>query len=196
MRRILRTLLGRPQPAPAAAGSTQLRMLARFDGATPVESALLPPGYRIVAGDRSRHDEWAALLDSSGEFGSIDRKTFQRELLSIMLPGGGVLIELDGRLVACAAACFAKRFAPYALLNYVLVQNDARGHGLGRAASLEAMQRARAAGYPGIVLQTDDARLGALGMYLALGFEPVLDAAPDAPARWGAVMAHLGNRLP
>ena len=153
----------------------------------------LPSGYSSVDAHRSRHADWVQLLDSSGDFGRIDRGTLRREILSIMIPNGGVLIENGGSIVACATAAYAARFSPHALLNYVLVDRRHRGKGLGRIASAEAMQRAANAGYQGMILQTDDERDRAIAMYLSLGFEPVLDSSPDADIRWQRIRERLGE---
>jgi GNAT superfamily N-acetyltransferase len=191
--RLLRKLLGRAEPVPQAPGPPQLRMLASFQDKT-LPAADLPDGFAFVEYHRSMDPAWISLLNSSGEFGSIDARTLKREILSIMIPGGASFITRDGQLIACATAAYAPRFSPHSLLNYVLVRSDCRGMGLGRAASIDAMRRAAARGYPGMVLQTDDTRDSAIAMYLALGFEPVLDASPDAAARWRTVMDRLASR--
>lgn len=196
LRRLLRSLV-RPRGIQAPEPSTevtasQLRMLARFDSVHDDGMFPVPPGYRLIESGRARRGAWAELLSSSGEFGVVDAAMLKREILSILIRNGAVLIGHGDDLIACAAACFAPRFSPYSLLNYVLVREDHRARGLGLAASAEAMRRARQGGYSGMVLQTDDSREAAIRMYLSLGFQPVTESGPDAPARWEAVMKRLG----
>ena len=45
-------------------------------------------------------------------------------------------------------------------------------------------------GYESIILLTDDWRLPAIGLYLSLGFDPVMER-EDMPSRWQAIMAEL-----
>lgn len=167
-------------------------MLARFDSVDTDGVSSLPTGYQLLESGRAQRRLWAELLSSSGEFGVVDSAMLKREILSILIPDGAILIGCGDDIVACAAACFAPRFAPYALLNYVLVRADHRTKGLGCAASIEAMRRARLRGYPGMVLQTDDSRDAAIAMYLGLGFQPVIESSPDAPDRWKTVMDRVG----
>ncbi len=166
-------------------------MLARFGSSRSAGKTPLPDGYHLIHGGRSRTPAWVQLLDSSGDFGHADRGVLRREILSTIIPDGAVLVAHGGELVACAAVCFAKRFAPYCLLNYVLVRQDHRGKGIGRAISAEAMKRGRDRGYSGMVLQTDDTRGAAIAMYMSLGFEPALESGPDAPERWKRVLDRL-----
>jgi mycothiol synthase len=192
MREFFQRIFGYQPPRQETTAMAPLRMFADLDEKPPARVNSLPSGYGLVADTRHRHDEWIELLNSAGDLGFFDRSVFKREILSTMIPSGGILVEHAGDIVGCAAVCLAKRFAPNCLLNYVLVGEQHRGRGIGAFLSREAMDRARAAGYDGMVLQTDEKRLPAIALYTALGFKPVLDADPDADVRWRNVQITLG----
>lgn len=182
----------RASPPPAVGDSKpQLRMHVQFGDQVMDENVVLPQGYRFLDSHKNAMDGWLELLNRDGDFGTLTKESVKSEILSSLIPNGAVLVASGDEIVACASACFAARFRPDALMNYVLVRSDHRGHGLGRAVSAEAMRRSRKQGYPGMVLQTDDTRDSAIAMYLALGFHPVTDCGPDMPGRWADVLARL-----
>lgn len=168
----------------------QLRMRITLDSATTERVVALPDGYRFVDGSKQNFNGWLELLNRDGEFGIQTMENVRAEILDSLIPDGAVLVASGNEIVACASACFARRFSPDALMNYVLVRADHRGLGLGRAASVEAMKRAHAKGYQGMILQTDDTRDAAIGMYLRLGFRPVMSE--KTARRWTDVLARLG----
>lgn len=190
--RILNILKQRGDASAVSAARPQLRMLLRFQDAFTAGIDEIPEGYQLVPYTPKHDAAWISVLNLSGEFGKWDKSVLRREILSIMIEGGGVLAERNGTLIGCATACYAKRFSPYALLSYVLVLPDHRGLGLGRTLSAATISIIRKAGYPGVILQTDDNRIPAIRSYLRLGFEPCLgiDAASDA--RWRKVLEHVG----
>ncbi len=82
-----------------------------------------------------------------------------------------LLAELDGDVVGCAAV---REFAPgIAELKRLYVRAHARRHGLGRTLSVEAIERARAAGYESIRLDTLPSMEAARVLYRALGFREI-----------------------
>ena len=166
-------------------------MRVGFEEAGVTSTAALPEGYTFLDSHKNSIDKWLDLLNRDGEFGTHTEESVQTEILGSLIPNGAVLIAFDNEIVACASACFVARFRPDALMNYVVVRSDHRRLGLGRAASVEAMNRALQHGYGGMVLQTDDKRDSAITMYLALGFSPVTAGEPDAARRWDEVLARL-----
>ena len=90
-------------------------------------------------------------------------------------------------------ACALRKFAPEAgpgYLHMVAVTPAHRGHHLGRALVVAALQRFHALGYREVTLNTDDFRLPAIRTYLDLGFRPVFSH-DSHPARWQEVYAKL-----
>ncbi len=173
----------------------QLRMLARFDEGIGEHSFPLVD-YRLTQYDGTNPDEWVDLLNRSAEFGKWNRARLRAELLSLLIPEGGVFIEHEGQLVAGAAVCYARRFSPYALLNYAVVLPQYRRRRLGTVVTLKSMTVARAAGYPGMMLQTDDFRYAAIRTYLRLGFQPDIDVGNDSGIRWRRVLTKLETATP
>ncbi|MCJ7822097.1 MAG: GNAT family N-acetyltransferase, partial [Armatimonadetes bacterium] len=66
-----------------------------------------------------------------------------------------------------------------------------RGRGLGRALVLSVLRRLREVGVASATLDTDDFRLPAIRLYLALGFRPELTHESHAE-RWRDVRRELG----
>jgi len=114
-----------------------------------------------------------------------------RSLTRCPLVHGVYVIEQDGRLLATASARLdPERFPSEGYLHWVAAHPQARGMRLGRAVSIQVLQRFRDLGCRSAVLETDDHRLPAIKTYLGLGFQPVLRHPRDAE-RWAAVLAHV-----
>ena len=82
------------------------------------------------------------------------------------------IAELDGRRVGCVFCVSADEET--AQLRVMLVQPDARGHGLGTLLTAECIRFARAAGYRRMRLWTTDLQVAACSIYRAAGFELVV----------------------
>jgi GNAT superfamily N-acetyltransferase len=83
------------------------------------------------------------------------------------------IAEVDGRRAGCVFC--VRKDDKTAQLRILLVEPDARGHGLGRQLVDACVEFARTAGYERIVLWTNDPLVAARHIYLAAGFE-LLDA--------------------
>ncbi len=174
----------------------RLRMATGFDNGRSSSVSPVPaaPGYQLTSYSPGREAEWIGLFNASEEFGVWDPQKLQQKLLCGLISGGGVLAAAGNELVATASACQWPRFLPMAVLEYVVVHPRFRGQGLGRLTVAEAMRCASAAGYPGMVLETDDFRLPAIRVYLKLGFKPDTHALPETEERWSRVLAQLPSR--
>jgi putative acetyltransferase len=97
---------------------------------------------------------------------------FERELRE--LPGfyrAILLAEVEGEVVGCAAV---REFEPgIAELKRLYVRPTARGRGLGRTLSIEAIARARAIGFRAIRLDTLPEMTAATALYRRLGFREI-----------------------
>lgn len=102
------------------------------------------------------------------------------------------------RVVACGARIVASTFASWqelgrcGVLDYVACHPDHRRRGLGRAVCCGVLDFFARRGYESVTLLTDDVRLPAIALYLALGFAP--DVTHEGVAeRWQKIMRRLGR---
>lgn len=79
--------------------------------------------------------------------------------------------EVVGTVVLAVLPNLAHGGAPYAVVENVVVDEEYRSDGVGRALMEEAMRRARAAGAYKLTLSTNLSREGAHEFYRKLGFE-------------------------
>lgn len=118
--------------------------------------------------------EYAAWVDDDVCFGAFDD-----EVASLpgayAPPDGGLWLARTG---AVAVGMVALRFldaqpARRAELKRLWVRPAHRGHGLGRALTLTAIDEARVKGYVAICLDTLERMSSARAMYISLGFRPI-----------------------
>jgi ribosomal protein S18 acetylase RimI-like enzyme len=116
---------------------------------------------------RTLFSEYADSIDVDLSF-----QDFERELAA--LPGFYrviLLAETDTGVAGCVAV---REFEPgIAELKRLYVRPAARGSGLGRALSVEALARVRAAGFRSIRLDTLPAMTEATALYRSLGFREI-----------------------
>ena len=172
----------------------QLQMLLPESVLASPTQAVAPDGYRtrtFEPGDEAGH----IAVMRSATFDGWNEEQLRAALLKT-LPDGMFLSvhEGSGAIVGTAAATHnpAEHHPFGGELGWVAVTPEHRGHGLGRAVCAAAIQRLADAGYRRIYLRTDDWRLPAIKVYLALGFVPFLFA-EDMPGRWREVCAELGH---
>lgn len=170
----------RTQPDSAVRPQRQLTLVWRAAGNNPLPEASLPEGYRLERLRPGRdEDAWVAGLQANGELGDWDRSRLARDVTSVLAtPHGAVHVRWRGKVVATASACCGdvdERCCGY--VGYVNVHPNHRCRGLGRAVVTEAMRELVAEGFTDVYLKTDDHRRAARHLYVALGFEPVVDPA-------------------
>lgn len=94
--------------------------------------------------------------------------------------------ELDGKRVGCVAVQHDKQRPGWAKLRWFLVEQAARGHGVGHALLDQALAFVRQAGYAGILLWTVDDLVAARRLYERAGFRLAFtDPTPCPWAPWG-----------
>lgn len=117
---------------------------------------------------RSLFREYAESLGRDLSF-----QEFERELIELPDYYRVILFAEDerGTVLGCAAV---REFEPgVAELKRLYVRPEARGGGLGRALSVEAIERARAEGFTSIRLDTLPEMTAATALYRALGFREI-----------------------
>lgn len=180
----------------------QLMMLRR---AAPVPEAKLPEGWAIRPMEQGEEAAWVEMCAAVG-FVNAAGQDADELWQAAMGRDPGVKVENvffacdpAGRPVATATSRIipegAHRHYPpsdngLGYLHYVAALPECRGRGAGWAVTAAVLRRFEELGLPDCVLTTDDHRLSAIRIYLAMGWLPVLNG-PDMRARWQAVLAGL-----
>ena len=163
--------------------------------ATDAERARALPPARVPDGCELRgfkpgdEEGWLALQHLGG-FTHWDLEGIEKYLEDPVRRDGSRVVTMGDRLVAATFATPHESLDGVGYLDYVVSHPDHRGLGLGRAVCAAVMTFFAEQGYESIILLTDDWRLPAIGLYLSLGFDPVMER-EDMPSRWQAIMAEL-----
>jgi len=144
---------------------------------------------------RASHGDEAALARLLSEaFGTCWRLDDVAARLTRAADVDAVFVAFrDSFLVATASARLDPVAFPHeGYVHWVATAPSERGRGLGRAVTMAVLRRFKDIGLPSAVLETDDERLDAIGMYLGLGFQPVLRDSGDTE-RWDRILQAIGN---
>jgi mycothiol synthase len=183
---------------------TNIRMLRpHLDGLPPLAPALaaLPVGYALRTYRRGDEAGWAALMNT-GDMGIWDAATTVEKLTGRPFPQfdpDGLFILThgpEGQIVGSACAWLMEpQERAVGILHMVCVLPEHRGHRLSYPVCLAVLHRFRERGYQRVYLSTGTQRLGAVKVYLELGFQPVYQK-PWHPEQWQEVVAALGWTKP
>lgn len=151
----------------------------------------LPEGFALHGHIEGQEKNWEDLIEAAfGCHFSFD---------AFIRNGGGykpeyvLYISKNGRDIATATAVEKETFPGEGWFRMVGTHPSARGQGAGRLVMIAALHSLAARGYKSTVLSTDDERLSAISLYLALGFEPVYTH-ESHKERWEKVFAELKRR--
>ena len=129
-------------------------------------------------GDLGRLLELYALLESPDGRGALRENGAAEDLFTWVLldPNQRTLVaeiygEVVGTLVLVTVPNLAHGGAPYALVENIVVDEECRGEGVGRALMKEALRRAREAGAYKLALCSSTERPEAHEFYRSMGFE-------------------------
>ena len=183
-----RKWVGRPQPM------GQLQMVLSEESLQGCDLPPIPSGYRLRQYQPGDEAGYYDLMARAGFDGWGTER--MQEVLKTVLPDGFIVVEhpSSGQIVASALA----QHEPTVLhpfggqLGWVATDPDHRGRKLGTLVTAAATRRLIDAGYRHIYLLTDDFRLPAIRIYLALGYAPLYHA-PGIQERWQAVLQQLGQ---
>ena len=154
----------------------------------------MPSGYRLRQYQAEDETGYYALMARAGFDGWGAAR--MHEVLPTVLPDGFFVVEhlASGQVVASALAQHVpSELHPFGgQLGWVAADPDHRGRKLGTLVTAAATRRLIEAGYRRIYLLTDDFRLPAIRIYLALGYAP-LYYVPIMQERWQAVLRQLGQ---
>lgn len=153
----------------------------------------LPDGYALRSWRSGDDEEWCGLLNLNGQFGSWTVERLDRENRTLVREGQ-IFVVHDGRLVATTGVYDRPLRGRAAWeIGWVAAHPDHFGRGLGRHVVAAAVTAALAMEPRPVVLFTDDHRLPAITIYLALGFSPDLSSRRGDARRWEAIFRALAE---
>ena len=185
-------------------GTPSIQMLRpRLDELPPLQPLIdaLPPGYRFrtyVPGDEAG---WAALMNT-GEMNEWDVARVEEKLTGCPWPQfdpQGLFVITYGPDEVMAGSACAWLVDPAeterGTLHMVCVLPEHRGARLSYPLCLAVLHRFRERGFKRVGLSTHDWRLGAVKVYLHLGFQPWYRK-PGQQEQWAAVLKALDWKEP
>ncbi|OGI11764.1 MAG: hypothetical protein A2Y40_01115 [Candidatus Margulisbacteria bacterium GWF2_35_9] len=151
---------------------------------------LTPEGYRLRVYNSEDEEPLRRLLNRAGfSFSPIKIK----QAISICLPNGCFVVEYEQtkQLVATMMARhLASQLHPFGgRIDWLATDPEHRKLGLANICARSATQRLIQAGYENIWVTTDDHRIGALKIFLSIGFQPALSDALSK--RWKNIFEKL-----
>ena len=161
------------------------------------QACVLPPFYRLRAFDSEDVSAWTAIQAAADRYNVITDRLFETAFGSDpSLHRSRIIMACDeqGTPVGTAAAWFGdgeKRAA--GRVHWVAVVPQHQGRGLGRALVCHVVNRLVQLGHTEAYLTTSAARLAALHLYDACGFQARLETREDRVA-WEAIARILADR--
>jgi len=180
----LKTVLGR-RPS----------LLLRRPDLNDLPALSLPEGYTLRVGVPEDAEGLASCLQKAFPEMTWTPENATNWLLTEPSVKTVFVIEHDTQIVATASArLLPEEFPGSGYIHWVGGDPEHRGKRLGYLASLATLQEFVRLGCQDAVLHTDDPRIPAIKVYLALGFRPDNWHATH-PSRWGRLRHVLGERL-
>jgi ribosomal protein S18 acetylase RimI-like enzyme len=151
----------------------------------------LKAGYGIHTHIEGQEEIWEDIISSAFNY----RSHFHayHEKVGGYKPEYILYVTKDGKEISTAMGTENPAFPGEGWFRMVASIPEARGTGAGKLVCMAVMHSLAARGYKSVVLSTDDDRLPAIGMYLSLGFEPVIFD-DEHKERWEKIMKQLENR--
>jgi mycothiol synthase len=171
----------------------QLSMVIDADTVRGLSSTKLSDEYTLRGYEPGDEDTWIPLVNM-GQFSSVwDVAKFEAYLGQHERKEGSRVVVNSQGVVAATFASVQEHERNMGRLDFVVSHPDQRGQGLGRVVCTEVSRYLVDRGYTKIILFTDDWRLPAIGLYLSMGFEPLM-AHDDMQERWDTVLKTLNAR--
>lgn len=157
----------------------------------------LPSGYRFRTYKDGDDLNWAEIEHAAGEFAAPEkalerfRKEFGERLAEMASRCFFLVHEESGRAIGTTTAWLDPDFRgrDYGRIHWVAIHPDFQGRGLSKPLVARAMQRL-AESHERAYLSTQTTSARAVGVYLDLGFEPLLTT-----PRWEEAWAMLAEAL-
>ena len=166
----------------------QLSMIRpHMEGLPPI---VLPQGYDLHTGRADSASVWEEIIRDSFHM----EFSYEKELdYPDCGPDNCWFASVDGEDVATATSYTKPEVPGAAFLHMVAAHSKGLGKGAGKLVVLAVLHGLKEAGFRECRLFTDDFRIPAVGLYLSLGFEPVIDD-EEMKDRWNAVMEKVKER--
>src|SRR5574341_1241795 len=148
--------------------TNQLRMVRLFQADEKMTVSALKQSFRLLQYSPECEKPWIELLNSNNVYGVWDDARFAIEMIGNLHPGTETLREDGGKIIGSCAAYAMKAHEPYAVLAYPVVHPRYRRQRIGTFLVAYTLVKCQLAGYPGIILHTDDFRIPAIRTYLKL----------------------------
>jgi mycothiol synthase len=160
-----------------------------------VSAGFEPEGYRLRTYRESDENSLVGLLRRAGFDFTMGKL---RDVLLQCLPGGCFVVE-HGATEALAATMMGRHLASPAhpfggRIDWLASDPDHRGRGLATLCARSATRRLLESGYEDIWVTTDDHRLGAIKIFLGIGFRPAIS--DENRMRWRRVFEQLALSNP
>jgi len=153
----------------------------------------LPTGYAIRLLREGEDEALTDVLIASFPETPWDLEKARRGLILAPDVEAIYVAEYGDEFAATASARYDPVKVPGSgYVHWVGVHPDHRRKGLGKWLTVRVLEHFRDAGCRDAVLETDDFRIPAIELYLALGFVPEHDH-PDHAARWQRIEEVLGH---
>lgn len=137
----------------------------------------------------------AALLGRAYPTETWDPASTEHELFGDETVRATLVVTAEGRLIATASLQIHSDAPECGWLRWVATEQDQRRRGCARALVISALAIAEQAGCREARLHTETDRLAAIGLYLQLGFEPLVRSDREREA-WEQVIKFLRAGVP
>lgn len=155
-----------------------------------LQPLVLPQGYELHTGRQDSGPVWEEIIRDSFNM----EFSYEKELdYPDCGPENCYFVSINGEDVATATSYTKPEVPGAAFLHMVAAHSKGIGRGAGKLAVLAVLHGLKEQGFQECHLLTDDFRLPAIGLYLSVGFEAVIDD-KEMEDRWNAVREKLKER--
>lgn len=158
----------------------------------------LPAGFSMRRFRRGDEATWVKVQQTAEHFQKIDEAlffrqygdNFERHAARIMF-----LMDIDGEAIGTISAWNDAEYSrrEYGRIHWVAIVPPMQGRGLGKPLMSAACRRLLELGHERAYLTTSTARVPAINLYLAFGFEPVMRHEEER-VLWTELMPRLSVR--
>ena len=153
-----------------------------------LEPIFLPEGFALHNHIERTEENWENIIEDA--FGA--KFSFDKAIRNAgdYKPEYVLYVSKDGKDIATGTGVEKPEFPGEGWFRMIATKKEARGLGAGKLVCNACLHALKARGYKSVVLSTDDNRIPAIKLYLALGFEPIYTH-ESHEERWKAVMENI-----